>query len=132
MEHEEEIMKYFRSGYEHNEKFLRLVPTKKYLESSTRVKWMTLVQTILRPSSTERQRSYCIYRKTFRNIVVEAITRQQGEILFIEKVKKNEVLNTTNNTTGKNDGAEQNKAVKASGAEKTRIPISFNRGSIAV
>ena len=91
-ETDNELMEYFTSGYTDNEKYMRIVPTSAYMESNTRVKWVTLIKTILDATSSERINNHIYYTRKFKNIAVQIFARRQGDILFIEKVKKNEIL----------------------------------------
>lgn len=91
-ESEENIEKYFYDGYELNEKFMRIIPTKKYMNSAVRVKWLTLVKTILQPTKSDLSEPHVCYTKKFTNMAIEVFGTKKGDLLLIDMVKKNEII----------------------------------------
>jgi hypothetical protein len=89
---EEDIEKYFYDGYEMNKKFMRIIPTKRYMNSTVRVKWLTLVKTILQSTKCELSAPHICYTKKFTNMAIEVFGTKKGDLLLIDMVKKNELI----------------------------------------
>lgn len=86
-EEDEDILKYFVDGYACNDKYLRIVPSRKYLSNPTKIKWVTLMKIILRPTRSLHVAKKMIYSKTFKKTIIHVETRRMKDLLFIEQVK---------------------------------------------
>lgn len=84
---DEDILKYFVDGYACNDKYLRIVPSRKYLKNSAKIKWLTLMKIILRPTRSLHVAKKMIYSKTFRKTTIHVETKKMKDLLFIEQVK---------------------------------------------
>lgn len=84
---DEDILKYFVDGYACNDKYLRIVPSRKYLKNPAKIKWLTLMKIILRPTRSLHVAKKMIYSKTFRKTTIHVETKKMKDLLFIEQVK---------------------------------------------
>ena len=86
-ESEEELLKYFVDGYEINERYLRIVPSRKYLQAARKIRWVTVIRTLLQPTKSCREKNSIIYLKDFKQGRLKIETRKEKEILLIEGIE---------------------------------------------